>query len=336
MTDLGSTTSRLKLTERFGKLPIEEGCKAVLLEPGVIPLRRRVRLLPAQPGTQDPALDPALAAVAEALKQGGRGWAVLAGEAEPADLHVSVDGERRYVISDEAAVPLPNLRPMIGAGESKAAGRVVDRLVHLAKYNAIRQLDNFDRSVLTGKFIVEIFPVPSGWVPGDKPEAWPWPEPGLPTIAPEGMFLIRITNRSPKVLNLVVLNLTPGWAVTQIYPALDEADSEPIDPGEERWIPTPYNATLRADATEATEVLKVLAALGPTSFRWLELPALDQPPATRKGEAPADPLEQMLVRFTADEIPMATKDIQPAAFPSKEWVTAMVELRVRRARQAGA
>ena len=189
---------------------------------------------------------------------------------------------------------------------------------------------------MTGKLIVEIFPVPSGWVPGDKPEAWPWPEPGLPTIAPEGMFLIRITNRSPKVLNLVVLNLTPGWAVTQIYPALDEADSEPIDPGEERWIPTPYNATLRADATEATEVLKVLAALGPTSFRWLELPSLDQPPATRKGEAPADPLEQMLAHFTADEIPMATKDIQPAAFPSKEWVTAMVELRVRRARQAGA
>ena len=137
LTDLGSTTSRLKLTERFEKLPIEEGCKAVLIEPGVIPLRRRVRLLPAQPGIQNLAPDPALAAVAEALKHGGRGWAVLAGETEPADLHVSVDGERRYVISDEAAVPLPNLRPMIGVGE-KRGGRTGRRIAWFIWRNITR------------------------------------------------------------------------------------------------------------------------------------------------------------------------------------------------------
>jgi hypothetical protein len=77
-------------------------------------------------------------------------------------------------------------------------------------------------------------------------------------------------------------------------------------------------------------VLKVFATLGTTSFRWLELPPLDHPPAATKGEAPSDPLEQMLAHFTAEELPMATKDIRPAAFPSKEWVTAMVELRVWR------
>ena len=123
-----------------------------------------------------------------------------------------------------------------------------------------------------------------------------------------GQFLIRIANRSPRVLNLAVLNLTPSWAVAQIYPGPDDTDYLPIDPGEERWLPTVYTATLRDDYAEGTEVLKIFGTLGTTSFLWLELPPLDQPLAARKGEAPADPLEQMLSRFTDEDISMATKD----------------------------
>ena len=210
---------------------------------------------------------------------------------------------------------------------NRAADRVVARLVHLARYNAIRQLDNFDRSVLTGKLVAEIFSVPQGWMPGDKPEPWPWPEPSVPTIAPGGRFLMRITNRSPRVLNLAVLNLTPSWAVAQIYPGPDDTDYLPIDPGEERWLPTVYTATLRDDYAEGTEVLKVFATLGTTSFRWLELPPFDQPLAAPKGggsgrSAGADAGAVRRRRGSG----MPSRDIRPAAFPSKEWVTAMVEL----------
>ena len=330
LADLGSTTSRLRITERSGDRAIEEGYKAVLLEPGIIALRRKIQLLPPQEGATTPERAKALEAVADAIKRAGSGWVVLAAEAEPADLHVTVDPQGRYEIGDAAGVALPNLRPPIGIDEPGAADRMVARLVHLARYNAIRQLDNFDRSMLTGRLVAEIFPVPQGWMPGDKPEPWPWPKPGVLTIAPGGQFLIRIANRSPRVLNLAVLNLTPSWAVAQIYPGPDDTDYLPIDPGEERWLPTVYTATLRDDYAEGAEVLKVFASLGATSFRWLELPSLDQPPIARKGELPADPLEQMLAHFAAEELPAATKDIRPAAFPSKEWVTAMVELRVWR------
>ncbi len=57
---------------------------------------------------------------------------------------------------------------------------------------------------------------------------------------------------------------------------------------------------------EGTDILKVIATRGATSFRWLELPPLKQlGPFARGGWA-------------------------PSAFPEEEWITAQVEIRVRR------
>ncbi|NIO47793.1 MAG: hypothetical protein GTN77_13660 [Planctomycetales bacterium] len=76
--------------------------------------------------------------------------------------------------------------------------------------------------------------------------------------------------------------------------------------------------------------MKVFAALGTTNFRWLELPALDQP-ITRSagvlGKDPENPLEEMLAAFTAGQPP--TRDLIPAAYPSKEWITEQVQVHIQ-------
>jgi hypothetical protein len=49
-----------------------------------------------------------------------------------------------------------------------------------------------------------------------------------------------------------------------------------------------------------------------------------------KGFEDPELLEQILAEFTAEELPATTKEICPQPVPSKEWTTAMVELRDRR------
>ena len=62
----------------------------------------------------------------------------------------------------------------------------------------------------------------------------------------------------------------------------------------------------------------------------LELPVLDQPAPPRsvtRGDA-LDPLEQLLAAVAIDA--PRTRDLTPAAFPSREWITAQVEVSVER------
>jgi hypothetical protein len=66
----------------------------------------------------------------------------------------------------------------------------------------------------------------------------------------------------------------------------------------------PLRASLPKGYRPGRDGLKVFATVGTTNFRWLELPALDQPPA---------------------------RDLKPAAVPGKEWVAAQVELNIRQA-----
>jgi hypothetical protein len=76
----------------------------------------------------------------------------------------------------------------------------------------------------------------------------------------------------------------------------------------------------------------VLASVGPANFRMLTLPALDAPPVRsakrRAAPKPSNPLEALMSAFTAGR--PATRTVKAVADPSTEWITAAVELRVRR------
>jgi hypothetical protein len=302
----------------------------VYLDPGSVRLRRKVRLVHQKdvPPTVDQ--DGALKRVGRAVAQTGSGWVVLAAGGEPADYQVAVDAAGAYEIWDPAGKPFANLRPALKVNDSGAASRVVQRLVHLARYHNVQQLDNLDQlSPLAGKLAVELAGVQPDYDPADRPAPQPFDDPGnTPALAVGEWTFLLVKNTSSRVLNVTALGLQPDWSIVQIVPSGEDTYFWPFDPGQELLIP--LRADLPPGYTDGTDVIKVFATVGATNFRWLELPALDEPPgrsaSTRGG--PANPLEELLAALAATEPGM--RNLNPASYPSREWAVAQVEVRVRR------
>jgi hypothetical protein len=174
--------------------------------------------------------------------------------------------------------------------------------------------------------------------PADPPEAQPFDATGgTPVLAPGEWLFVRIKNTLPKVpgapaatnvLNITALDLQPDWGISQVYPSGSGALFEPLDPQAELLLP--LQAVLPEGYEDITDIVKVFATVGTTSFRWLELPPLDQPTTAKRGVR-TDPLEQLLAAVIEDE--PRTRNLNPAAYPSKEWVTAQVEVHVKKARR---
>jgi hypothetical protein len=139
---------------------------------------------------------------------------------------------------------------------------------------------------------------------------------------------LRVRNDSSEILNVTIMDLQPDWGISQLYPG-ESGYFEPLDPGQTLPL-IPLQASLRPGYTEGTDVVKVFATVGTTNFRWLELPTLDEPlersAATRGG--PSSALDELLTAFSSGA--PKTRNLNLAACPSKEWVTAQVELRVQK------
>jgi len=340
LEDLGATDSWAKITSKLRSDLIEQGAQAVLIDPGTLQLQRPVRLakrtdLPASIDQQ-----AALARVQAAITQTESKFARLAIEGEPVAFQVAINEHAEYEIWDAAGHAIGNLRPALKITDDNAPAAIAQRLIHLAKYRNVQELDNHDAmSPLAHKLVVELVGKQVDYDPADPGEPQPFDDPGqTPVLAPGEWVLVRIKNVLPKVpgapastnvLNITVLDLQPDWGITQIFPSGQGAYFEPLDPEQE--IPLWLQASLPAgadDITDITDTIKVFATVGTTNFRWLELPPLDQPipkGVVTRG-APTDPLEQLLARVV--EYEPETRNLVPAAYPSKQWVTAQVEVHV--------
>jgi hypothetical protein len=311
---------------------IVQGAQAILLDPGSIRLRRTVRLVRPEDGSEATDFAPALEAVEDAFKRTTGSFVRLAEDGEPADFQVAVEvaaGKGRYVVWDSAGVAIPNLHIPIGSDSKDAPARVVSRLVHLSRYRNVMELDNRDpMSPLARKLKVELLGKQASFDPILPLEPQPFDDPGgTPALTVGEWAIIRIRNESPHILNITVLDLQPDWGITQIYPG-GLGFYEPMDPGQELQLP--LQASLADEYMRGTDVIKVFATIDATNFRWLELPPLDSPfrrsSTTLKG--PTNPLEHLLSAIITEE--PGTRNLIPAAYPSRGWVISQVELRVRR------
>ncbi len=330
VVELGGTESWAKITSKLSPDTIVQGAQAVLLDSGNIRLQRAVRVLVNQAEGK--------AQVEKAIREGGSGFVRLATGSEPAEFQVTVNDKSQYEIWDSAGKAILNLRPDIGVTEKDAATRVAQRLVHLTKYRNVQELDNRDTmSPLAHKLLVELVGVQSDYDPADEPNPEPFKDPGnTPTIRAGDWTFLRLRNNllpgqpndPSRILNVTVLDLQPDWGINQIYPS-GAGLFEPLDPGQE--ILLPLRAGLPDEYEDGTDFIKAFATIGTTNFRWLELPALDQPPT--KGmttRSPTkDPLEEILAAVTAQE--PKTRNLNLAAYPSREWVTAQVEVHIKKA-----
>ena len=291
ITKLGASDSWAKITAKFGQQGIEQGAQAVLVDLGSVNLERKIVLTQQSNDIIPSSINQseALEQIKSAIPTFGKGFILLAtGESanEKIDYQVAVNPKGEFEIWDPTGAIIQNLNPPIKISESNAAVRVIQRLVHLAKYNNVLQLDNHDsQSPLSRKLKVEFLGLQSNFEPGDKLEIQQLPasiESGNVNSFKEGTYLVlRIQNNSSQVLNITVLDLQPDWGVTQAYPRSSDSYFMPIDPGKSEDIQ--LKVSLPQGYKEGRDVIKVFATVGPTNFRWLELPVLDQPMSTKNG-----------------------------------------------------
>lgn len=327
---LGATESWAEY-EALGGAPVEQGANAVLIDPGVVKIVRKVRFAKGSRAPSEVKQERALDAVRSAMAESR--WLESAGGGGPADYQVSINEKWEYEVLNHVGARIGRLWPAIHSGADGAASKVVSRLTHLARYHAILQLYNHDPlSPLAGKLAVTLVGRQKVYDPADtpKPEAFELGD-RSPTVGAGGWVFVRIQNKSSQILNIVVLDLQPDWGISQLYPTGQDWFM-PFDPGQEVTIP--LRANLSDGYEEGVDVIKVIAATGSANFHWLELPPLDGPmPRRLMQSASQSPLARLIGAVAAER--SHARNLTPADYPSKEWVTSQVEVIVTR-RQAAA
>jgi hypothetical protein len=305
---VGATETWVEKVKAFqGGRPVEPGEQVE-----VLPLRSAIHLAPPEPG--DACAERALTRLRDLLRDSR--FFEVEGDGTTADLRVAIDGQGSYEIQAPSGLAFPNLRPL-PAKSPGAARELVRRLEHLTRFRNILEVDN---------------PNPPDWlrigleVIREESPAEPVATRSIDLRVGDGMNL-RIVNRSTLRLDFTVLDLQPDYGVSQLLPSRASMSLLPLDPGEVKIVR--IKAWLPPGIEEGTDVLKVFATRGAVSFRWLELAPLCKPDqaAVLRG-TPKNPLEKLFAQL-AGTAP-AKRGLTPSEFPEEEWLTAQMEVRVRR------
>lgn len=341
VTEIGVTDAWAEVIKTLGTGEIEPGTSVVMLS-APVDLIRGIRLIECTPeNTKLEDLPPkeinqqaALQAVAiafgtarSAIAASG-GWVKLVAGEEVADYQISINKLGEYEICEPTGKLFPNLRPSLKVGETDAPAKLLKRLVHLTKYKATEELDNFG-TPLTKKLVVELVGKQANYRRTRQPSPQPFDDKNNPSVQAGETVFLRIRNEFSQVLNVVVLALSSDWSISQLNILGDNAHFVPFDPGQEEYIP--LKMSLPEGYQEGTDIFKVFATVGQANFRWLELPSLDQPipPSSTRGlKAPRNQLEELLAAVGADDQPSTSRNVQVVADPSRGWTTKQVTVKV--------
>lgn len=327
VTAVRPTTSAAAVTSVLRPPGARAGDRAV---PFAAPQRlvRKVDVLrpdgkPAAPG------DSALRRVVSALS--GQTWVEPRSRPdEVADFVVTTDKRGEfYRICDASTVPL-QVRPELETRSPSAAAAVVQRLVHLARFNAVQTLENPDpASALRGRVVVELLRAPAGFQRGDPTAGLtPYPTGAVPRLRPGEWAVLSVTNRSTRPINVVVLDLSSDWSVTVAHP---DDRFLTVNAGEAPFH-LPLQAGLPAGHPEGADTLKVISTVDPPpGFELLTLPALDRPiprAAERTGvtrSSTPSPLGALLAAVAADR---PTRDMSTGGQAIAAWTVNQVKVEV--------
>jgi hypothetical protein len=316
----GIRTISNKITEGM----IEIGSPAVYLGPGIKQIRK-IRVILSSPPPQIPGVNVAL--LPEILKEDkkqveGHRWIEFCSDAEKdenVDYFVSVTSEGEYLILDANKEPIKNLIVPIKVDEPQAIKRLINRLIHLAKYQSILALDNEEYGArLNGKLKVEL---------GKSVQRQFTPlttDSNVPVLKVGERVILQIHNESNLTLNITGLILQTDLSIVQFYP--QGALYEVVEPGQ--YKETRLDLELPENYEEGVDIIKVFGTVNATDFRFLELPALDQ---SRKGagnEKPKNALEQLLAAVVDEDSPQ--RNIKVVTDASEEWTTEKIEMVIKK------
>lgn len=316
---------------------IESGAPAVMLS-APIDLVRRVRLFDQKVvGTGEADLPEkfvasqatALDRIRQATQRNGWVHELAPDDSREAHYQVAVGRDGTYEICAMGR-PIENLRPPLGIDEPEAAQGVVQRLVHLAKYEAIRALEN-PQSHLANFLDVELLTQP-GWQPGMAIAGVPFADPSNIVVQAGDYVFLRIKNRYQNPLNIVILDLEPTWEISQIPLMGFAAMYYSFQAQEEKMIELRLQLPAIAGYESAIETIKVFGTLGSADFEWLTLPALDQVILPRSAtRSLGSPLSNLLEAIGGDiaNQPTLTRAAVRVPDPNQEWVTKQIQITVK-------
>jgi len=291
VTTAGDVESRAKILDQRPGDALQPGCQAMLADMGSIRLRRRIGLITGSPSS---VAAKAMQMVASAVAKREDGFLTTSGNGDVPDYLLTINTNGEYIICDAAGFEIPNIRPSLKV-EFASAEVVVQRLVHLARYANVRELNNNSpHSQLTRKVTVELAGKAAKYVEGEKPALHPLKN--NPSVTNGEWIFLRVKNNYSTAIDITILDLQPNWEISQAYPARGAA-FELLDPGSELLLP--MEMTLPAGCNKGSDILKIFVTVEPTSFRWLELPALDKPEFVENVRGvPANDLEKLLAAFS--------------------------------------
>jgi hypothetical protein len=304
---------------------IEIGSPAVYLSPGLKQIRK-VRLLLPDPLPQFPGVNN-VASLSNSIQTQkeqveGHRWIEFCSDTETeenVDYFVSLNSDGEYWVLDANQEPIKNLLFPIKVDEPEATTRLINRLIHIARYESVSELDHEDAfAPLNGKLKVEL-------IKSVKRQQVVLNADGNVPVLEEGeRVVLRIYNESKRVLNISALILQADLSIVKFYP--QGSPYEPVDP--EQSKETRLDIELPENYQEGVDVIKVFATVDATNFQFLELPALDQ---SRKGfgdKKATNALEQLLAAVVDEDNPQ--RNIRVVTDASEEWTTEKVEVVVKK------
>jgi hypothetical protein len=343
--DASESTARVLLPEEggiAGKGNIEPGAPAVMVS-APVDLIQRVRFFDEKiAGENENDLPSALVnrqqetldKVRQALA--GNGWVVEVQAGESAQYQVAIDREGHYEICQNGT-PIPNLRPLLLIDDVTAPQQVVDRLVHLAKYQAVLSLNN-SSSKLSQAIEVELL----------QEDGTAFEDPQNPIVKDGDTVCLRLKNKGEQPLKVAVLDIEPTWAVSQLPLGGLDSPFFHLGAGAQEEIPLSMSIPDDDAYQQTRESLKLFAVQkGLADFRWLTLPPLDEPPESRGAKLEEElerttrslgepeevnPLNDLMKMIGADldKAPNYTRAATVVTDPKQEWVTKQLQILVKR------
>lgn len=263
----------------------------------------------------------ALNAVRQALA--GNGWIIEVQEDEEAHYQVAIGKSGEYEIC--IGMPIENLNPPLMVNDPKATEGVVKRLVHLAKYQAVQELDNPASAMIDALEFVLL-----------DQKKQPLPDSNNIVVKHGEFVYLRVKNTFSQPLNVAVLNLESTWEISQIPIQGLDAPFFQLVSNQVEDIRLRFKIPEGKGYKKVEEMLKLFATRGDADFRWLKLPALDQEFEKKASKASkgiyrsSSPFGKLLeaIGEDADVSPQLTRAAVYEPDPNAEWLTKQIQFTI--------
>jgi hypothetical protein len=265
----------------------------------------------------------------------GNGWLDEVRSGEEAHYQVAIGRNGEYEIC--IGMPIKNLRPALSIEEPEAPNKIVQRLIHLAKYQSVQALDN-PASQITELLQFELL----------DSNKKPFPNTNNIELKQGETVFLRLKNNFSQALNVAILDLEPTWSISQIPINNLKAPFFQIDRNQQIVdIELEFEIPETDGYERAKETLKVFATRGVANFQWLLLDPLDadiqlkgnlnaeleqqaEQMRTRGETVTINPLNDLLSSIGADidEPPVITRKAKVKPNPNADWATKEIQITV--------